>query len=64
MTYKKIYHLQEVCQKLGISKSTYLRYEKSKILPKAKKDGRGWRFFSEKDIEKYSIRLAKTENSM
>ncbi len=61
MVNKKIYHLHEICQKLGISKSTYLRYEKSKILPKAKKDGRMWRYFFEQDIKKYR-KLLKEKN--
>ena len=42
----------EICQIAGISKNTLLRWEREGLIPKAHKDWRGWRAFTDADLEK------------
>ncbi len=49
---KSIYRFSQACEKIGISKSTYLRYVKDGIFSDVQKDGRGWRVFQDDDIKK------------
>ena len=46
------YRLSEACKKIGISTSTYRRYVKQGIFKDVTKDGRGWRVFYDRDIER------------
>ena len=47
------YRTKEACKIAGISKATLLRWFKNGIIPEATyKDRRGWRLFTEKDIER------------
>jgi len=53
---KKYYRTKEACYKAGISKATFYRWIKQGVIKdNFAKDRRGWRLFSEEDIE--SIRL-------
>lgn len=49
---KKSYSASEICREAGISKNTLLRWESEEKIPKAKKDWRGWRVFTEDDLQK------------
>lgn len=42
---------QEVCRLLDISKRTLQNWEKSGMIPKVPRDWRGYRIFTEKDVE-------------
>ncbi len=42
---------QEVCQLLDISKRTLQNWEKSGVIPRAPRDWRGYRIFTEEDVE-------------
>jgi len=46
------YRTSEACQKTGISRATLLRWLKSGILEKTHRDRRGWRMFTEGDLNK------------
>ena len=52
MEEKKILTPSEICKIAGISKNTLFDWEKKELIPKAKRDWRGWRVFSEKDLQK------------
>lgn len=58
---KRIYYRSaEVCQKIGISRSTLLRWLKGNIIAEPPRDRREWRLFTEHDVNR--IRLeAKME---
>ena len=44
------YKTSETCQNAGISRATLFRWLKSGILKKHYKDRRGWRLFTEEDL--------------
>lgn len=49
---KKYYRTHEAIQLAGISRATFFRWLKDGIIPDAaQKDRRGWRLFSDKDID-------------
>jgi len=44
------YWTLEVCRKANISRSTLLRWLKEDVLATTRRDRRGWRLFTEKDL--------------
>lgn len=48
----KYYKTAEACQKTGISRATLFRWMKNGILDKYYTDRRGWRLFTEEDLDK------------
>jgi len=46
------YRTSEACKKTGISRATLLRWLKDGILEKPQRDRRGWRIFTEGDLDK------------
>ncbi len=46
------YRTSEACRKTGISRATLFRWLKARLLEKAYKDRRGWRIFTEDDLNK------------
>jgi len=46
------YKTSEACKKTGISRATLFRWLQSGILEKYYKDRRGWRLFTEDDLNK------------
>ncbi len=50
------YRTTEVCRLVGISRSTLFRWLKEGIFDEAKhRDRRGWRLFTEKELDKLKI---------
>ena len=50
---KQIYYrTAEVCQEIGISRATLYRWLRTGLLMKSYKDRRGWRLFTNDDINK------------
>ena len=53
INHETYYRTAEVCQKVGMSRSTLLRWLRSGILEdSAHRDRRGWRLFTEADIKR------------
>jgi predicted site-specific integrase-resolvase len=48
---KTYYRTAEICAKVGISRATLFRWLKAGVLKKTFRDRRGWRMFTEKDLE-------------
>jgi adenine-specific DNA-methyltransferase len=46
------YGTTETCQKTGISRATLYRWLRKGLLSKQRKDRRGWRLFTEEDLQK------------
>jgi predicted site-specific integrase-resolvase len=46
------YKTSEACKKTGISRATLFRWLQAGILEKYHKDRRGWRLFTDSDLEK------------
>jgi predicted site-specific integrase-resolvase len=53
------YKTSEACKKTGISRATLFRWLKVGILDKYHKDRRGWRLFTEEDLEKIRAEARK-----
>jgi len=49
---QRYYRTSEACQKTGISRATLFRWLKEGILEKSHRDRRGWRMFTESDLNK------------
>ena len=49
---KVYYRTADVCQKTGISRSTLLRWLKRGVLKRPYRDRKGWRVFTEHDLNK------------
>lgn len=47
---KMYYRTSEACKKTGVSRATLFRWLKAGILEKHYKDRRGWRIFTEEDL--------------
>jgi phage antirepressor YoqD-like protein len=45
------YRTAEVCAKAGISRATLFRWLKAGVLKKTYRDRRGWRMFTENDLD-------------
>ena len=57
----KIHYLMlEVCRKARISRSTLLRWLAAGVIKEPTRDRRGWRIFSEADVEKIITEIERT----
>ncbi len=50
-----MYTTDEVAKKVGVCKSTLLRWIHEGLMPDVGRDWRGWRIWSEKDINKTKV---------
>ncbi len=48
---KTYYRTAEICVKAGISRATLFRWLKAGVLKKTFRDRRGWRMFTENDLD-------------
>jgi len=46
----KKYRLQDILEKIDRDKTTLIRWEKDGLIPKAKRDSRGWRYYSRNEV--------------
>ena len=58
---KVYYRTQEVFRKVGISRATLLRWLKAGVLKRLSRDTRGWRLFTEEDLNKILMKANKVE---
>jgi len=52
MKNNKTYKINNLAKELGVSIQTIKNYENSGILPKAKRDKKGWRYYTLEDVIK------------
>ena len=55
------YRTSEVCMKTGISRATLFRWLKMGVLKKSYRDRRGWRLFTENDLNKIRAEANRIE---
>ena len=48
----RLYKINHLAGQLGVSIQTIKNYETQGILPKAKRDDKGWRYYTQEDIIK------------
>jgi len=57
----KIYKISELAKKLDRSPLTIKRWEARRVIPKAKRDSRGWRYYTETEVKEL-IKIVKENN--
>ena len=58
---KQFHRTAEACQFAGISKNTYLRWVREGVIPDVPhRDRRGWRIFSDHDLQNLKAEADKT----
>jgi excisionase family DNA binding protein len=55
------YSTTETCEKTGISRATLYRWLQKGLLTKQRKDRRGWRLFTEEDMQKIQAETKRIE---
>jgi DNA-binding transcriptional MerR regulator len=55
------YRTSEACRETGISRATLFRWLSLGILPKSVRDRRGWRLFTEADLNMIKTEAARIE---
>ena len=58
---KIYYRTSETCIKTGISRATLFRWLKAGLLTKSYRDRRGWRLFTEDDLNKIQTEANRVE---
>jgi predicted site-specific integrase-resolvase len=59
---KTYYRTAEVCQKAGISRTTFFRWLREGVIEdNAPRDRRGWRLFTEKDLRNVQDEASRIE---
>lgn len=46
----KKYRLKDILDRIDRDKTTLIRWEKEGIIPQAKRDSRGWRYYSKDEV--------------
>ena len=47
----KKYRIKDIEEKIDRDKTTLIRWEKEGLIPKAKRDSRGWRYYSNEQVK-------------
>ena len=55
------YGTTETCQKTGISRATLYRWLRKGLISKQRKDRRGWRLFTDEDLQKIQAEIGRIE---
>ncbi len=55
------YSTTETCQKMGISRATLYRWLRKGLISKQRKDRRGWRLFTDEDLQKIQAEIGRIE---
>lgn len=46
----KKYHLKDILDRIDRDKTTLIRWEREGMIPQAKRDSRGWRYYSKDEV--------------
>ncbi len=57
---EKKFYLHEILRRVDRNKTTLIRWEEEGLIPQAKRDSRGWRFYTEEEIEKIINLIMRT----
>jgi DNA-binding transcriptional MerR regulator len=55
------YYLNTILKRIDRNKTTLIRWESQGLIPKAKRDSRGWRYYSKEEVEKILDLIKKTD---
>ncbi len=54
------YSLHDILKKIDRNKTTLIRWEQAGLIPKARRDARGWRYYSQKQVDEIVNLIQKT----
>ena len=54
------YRINDIAKQIDRDKTTIIRWENENLIPKAKRDSRGWRYYSERDVMRIVGLVKKT----
>ncbi|OGF24924.1 hypothetical protein A2303_06455 [Candidatus Falkowbacteria bacterium RIFOXYB2_FULL_47_14] len=57
----KKYRLKDIEEKIDRDKTTIIRWEREGIIPKAKRDSRGWRYYSKDELVNIVDKVLSTD---
>lgn len=57
----KKYRLKDIEEKIDRDKTTLIRWEKQGLIPAAKRDSRGWRYYSQDQVSSIVQRILTTD---
>ena len=57
----KKYRLKDIQDKIDRDKTTLIRWEREGLIPQAKRDSRGWRYYSKNEVKKIIDMILSTD---
>ena len=57
----KKYRLKDIQEKIDRDKSTLIRWEREGLIPEAKRDSRGWRYYSREEVMEIVNKVLTTD---
>ncbi|MCK5061344.1 MerR family transcriptional regulator [Candidatus Parcubacteria bacterium] len=57
----KKYRLKDIEEKIDRDKTTLIRWEKDGLIPRAKRDSRGWRYYSQEQVQNIVNNVLSTD---
>jgi DNA-binding transcriptional MerR regulator len=57
----KKYRLKDIQEKIDRDKTTLIRWEKDGLIPTAKRDSRGWRYYTRDEVRNIVNNILKTD---
>ena len=57
----KKFRLKDIEEKIDRDKTTLIRWEKQGLIPEAKRDSRGWRYYSQDQVSSIVQRILATD---
>ena len=49
---QKTFSIDHILKLINRNKTTLIRWEEAGLIPKAKRDGHGWRYYSQEDVDR------------
>jgi len=57
----KKYRIKDIEEKIDRDKTTLIRWEREGLIPKAKRDSRGWRYYSNEQVKDIVNKVLSTD---
>jgi len=57
----ELYRVNTILKRIDRNKTTLLRWEEMGLIPRARRDSRGWRYYTQEEVERI-IELVKSTN--
>jgi predicted site-specific integrase-resolvase len=58
---EKKYRLKDIQEKIDRDKTTLIRWEKEGLIPEAKRDSRGWRYYTREEVSRIVNNILTTD---